>query len=158
MQKTKSLISFLLIFAYSFGFVHNLIPHCEIHTEHSADIIEHHDKHHFHHEGEEVDNEHSHVVHNDHFDDNFLDYLLCALENANHHDDGCNLEFYTQTTDFENIEKFGEKSVDYFTFQSCFVEKESNTSKRNNAHVGILYLSEEFVALCPHRGPPLHNS
>jgi hypothetical protein len=159
MQMRKALISFLLILSYSFGFAHNLVPHCtEFHIEHADEIHEHHDDHHDHEVGEIIDDDHSHVVHNDHYDDNLLDYFLCALEDVNHHDDGCNLECYTQIPEFNGSEKSADKSLDHFDFQSCFVSLERTSSESNYTDVSVLHLSEESTAQCPYRGPPSHNS
>jgi len=53
MQMRNSLISFLLIFSYSFGFAHNFVPHCtDVHVAQGHGHSEHHDNHHEHEKGE----------------------------------------------------------------------------------------------------------
>jgi hypothetical protein len=109
MKMRASLISFLLIFAYSIGFAHELIPH--YHVEDGFFVVKNSELHH--HVAPE-DRDLDDISHNDHLDDGFLDYLVCIVSHADHsaHD---NVEFVHQGVDL-SIDKF--ISADYISLIS----------------------------------------
>lgn len=79
----NSLVSLLLLLIYSVGLSFVLMPHnhsVEQHNlTHSSDSI-----HHQHHQHEPGDADHQHVKHDNHFDHNFFDYVLCLLSDIEH--------------------------------------------------------------------------
>jgi hypothetical protein len=79
MQLKKTLISFLLIFAYSIGFAHELIPH--YHAEDGFLIGE---KAELHHHVSPKDRDFDDIFHADHLDDSFLDFLVCIISHSEH--------------------------------------------------------------------------
>lgn len=93
MQLKKTIISFLLIIAYSVGFAHELIPH--YHVEDGVNIGANEELHHHVTPNERDLND---ITHDDHLDDNFLDFLVCIISHSEHssHD---NLEALHQGTD-----------------------------------------------------------
>lgn len=110
MKMYKSLISLILIFAYSIGFAHSFVPHnTELHCDHGSKVVEHYGNHHAHEDGERVSEDHSHIAHADHYDESFLDLIACALENVNHNKGSCNLDFYTPNPEFNLSEIVIEK-------------------------------------------------
>ena len=98
MQRGRILIVFILLFSYSFGFAHNIIPHCD--TDHAEsncfkyahELTENHDGHHQHTKGEEQLLEHSHIAHSNHFDDNLIEYVKCLFESPSHGHDFCSMD------------------------------------------------------------------
>lgn len=106
MKMRNSLISFLLIFAYSIGFAHELIPH--YHVEDGFSLRKNAEMHH--HVAQE-DRDLDDISHNDHLDDGFLDYLVCIVSHADHSADH-SVKFIHQGTDL-SIDKF--TSADYLS-------------------------------------------
>ena len=104
-----SLISFLLIFAYSIGFAHELIPH--YHVEDGFLIGE---KAELHRHVSPKDRDFDDIFHADHLDDSFLGYLVCIISHTDHsaHD---HVELLHQGTDL-SFDKF--TSADYISLIS----------------------------------------
>jgi hypothetical protein len=151
MQLKNAVISFLLICSYSLGFAHNVIPHCD---EAHGNGANHSHEHHIHIGPDETNEEHTHIAHNDHFDDGILELLICALEVVNHHDGACDLEFYTQIKEFNGSEKADNKSVETSVFSigdnNVFLNRLSN----KYSDLVILCNTKEYDEPCPNRGPP----
>jgi len=158
MQLKNSLISFLLIFSYSFGFAHNLVPHCtEIHTEQEQGGIEHHDKHHEHQEGELISENHSHIAHADHYDDGLIDLLVCALENAHHNDDTCDLDCYSPIKEYNASEKAIKKLNVDADWQFSFTVLNAEVKEALFSEVVTHRKTKGLISVFSYRGPPIHS-
>lgn len=109
MQLKKTLISFLLIFAYSIGFAYELVPH--YHVEDGFSVVKNAEMHH--HVSIE-DRDLDDISHYDHLDDDFLDFLVCIVSHSDHsaHD---NVEFVHQGVDL-SFDKFS--SADFISLIS----------------------------------------
>lgn len=155
----NALISFLLIFSYSFGFAHNFVPHCtELHAEHGSELSEHHDNHHEHEDGEIIGENHSHIAHADHFDDGLIDLLVCALEDVNHHDGACDLDCYTPITQFNSSEQEIGKLNLVVDFQFSIVEIDLSSLKSCYSDALSHRATEGLIHTYSYRGPPTHTS
>lgn len=108
-MKKRVFISLLLILTYTVSFAHSFVPHCtDNHPIESHSELEHNHAHH-NHEGHESNEEgHSHVEHGDHFDEGFLDYLVCLFDGVHHHDHSCDVQLVPQYDVFDHS---SEKSV-----------------------------------------------
>jgi hypothetical protein len=92
MQFKRTVIALSLLFAYSLGFAHELIPHCHhnegvavLGEESATHSHEHEHEHHHHDQSQESEeHEHDHVQHQDHFDDGLMDFIICVLTAAEH--------------------------------------------------------------------------
>ena len=151
MRLRKTLISFLLIFSYSIGFAHNAIPHCD--EEHGNNVHHSHEQNHQHASSEELNSEHSHFAHNDHFDHGFIDLLICALESSSHHNGACESECYNTITDYSSIKTVNNSnhSSDFISSNDIF---ESNITTVDYSTNILLNSSKEYLILYPYRGPP----
>lgn len=158
MQLKNSLISFLLIFSYSFGFAHNLVPHCtETHAEREQGVIEHHDKHHEHQEGELISENHSHIAHADHYDDGLFDLLVCALENAHHNDDTCDLDCYSPIKEYNALEKAIKKLNGDADWQFSFTVLNTEAKEALFSEVVTQRKTKGLISVFSYRGPPIHS-
>lgn len=159
MKMRNSLISFLLIFSYSFGFAHNFVPHCtDVHVAQGHGHGEHHDNHHEHEKGEVIADDHSHIANADHYDDGLIDFLVCALENVNHNDDTCNLDCYTPITEFNNSEKTDETPNLVDDFHFAIIEVDLYSIKSSYSDAVSHRATEGLIHDYSYRGPPTHIS
>lgn len=157
MQFKKTIISLLLICSYSFGFAHNLIPHCT--TPHSlGNQIEtghHTHDHHAHEEHHSNEKDHSHVKHGDHFDHGFLDYLVCLLEDVHHDDSSCDLECYTPINEYKSSEYEKNQNLEPIIVNSSVVWSFEASLPTINRIV-LSGISKLSVKQDPDRGPPAY--
>ncbi len=156
MEVKKTFISFLIIFSYTLGFAHNLVPHCD--EQHSAVDNGYHNEYHHHNNDESITSDHSHIAHNDHYDKDVLDLIICAFEESNHHGENCNLELYTPSFKFIQPEKSilgSSNPFDEFTYES---ELDLDASISNYYNNSFLTPSDELTIIIPLRGPPVHIS
>ena len=154
-QFKKTVISLILILSYSIGFAHNLIPHCtDFHSdgEHS-ESAHHNHSHHTHDDGNFVEENHDHVEHDDHFDDGYLDYLICLIDNLDHSNGSCNLECYTPLVEykFANNEDIQSQDLEVDWIESDFFPEYSVEDYRTNT---ILTNSVLGIEQRPERAPP----
>ncbi len=151
----KQIISVFLLFTYSVGFSHSMIPHCTA-TETSCHKDVHHHEHHEHHEHNdaEVHDDSDHVMHNDHFDESFYDLMLCVLSELEHHAGDCGTEACLLANRTETSGKAVAKTklaaVLVALLQVSFQEPSISTF---NAEVASIYLAPNIHG-SPHRGPP----
>lgn len=150
MQK-RSFIAIFILFSYTIGFSHYLIPHCD--TGHEESIIHDSEEHaihfHQHHDENLVENkeDHAHYKHEDHFDEGFYDLLVCFLSKVEHPEtEGCLDPVIIKTLD-----------------------KTTSTSKKDQAQLAILFglvsnviifSNEEDVYLHSiefYHSPPIHS-
>ncbi len=92
----KLILSIFLLFTYSLGFAHSFIPH--VHTSESQNHEHVHEEnghaHHHHHSLEQVNQDHEHISHGDHFDNGFYEVLICFLHDVNPHKDECSHPYF----------------------------------------------------------------
>lgn len=81
MKYLKQVISIFLLFVYSIGFTHSVIPHTHL-NEFIFDGNNFHSENHKHASIENIDFDD--VNHKDHLDDNLLDYVLCLFSEMKH--------------------------------------------------------------------------
>jgi hypothetical protein len=147
MNFLKPFISLLLLLTYSFGFAHNLVPHCTDFTN------ENHTASHNHHTTE-ADDEHSHITHNDHFDEGFYDYLVCLVHETETPESECSEEHCFTINNNPNFLKTANKlhtTIVLFAVFQPIVQNEPITYFSTD--VEINYLSPPLEDP-PHRGPP----
>ncbi|PCJ23903.1 MAG: hypothetical protein COA97_10715 [Flavobacteriales bacterium] len=153
MQLSKILISLLLLLTYSFGFAHNLVPHCGEIIPHEAHAPSH--EHHQHSEGEKQLTKHSHVTHNNHFDEGVYDYLVCLVNETDDSDTECSIEhcftFSSNNFSLKKINKIQTAIVLFAVFQPT-VQNESIAYSSTDLEIN--YLSPPLED-SPHRGPPI---
>jgi hypothetical protein len=136
------------------------MPSCtESHVghEHHSEVAHNEDGHHHHGEDELINDAHSHIVHNDHFDDNVLDYLLCALKESKHHHEPCDLHDVTTIHEFAGIEKNADNALLFssiLTTESPLIDRPALTF--HSTHFNSIQ-SLEYIEYCQHRGPPKHS-
>lgn len=133
-MRNQVFISLLFILTYSLGFAHNFVPHCsDVHLNGRHSETEHNHGHHSHDEHNSIDVDHSHVEHGDHFDEDFLDYLICLFEGNQHHDHSCDTQYASQDFEFKySIEKPTQPSQ--VTTAEClasYFEQQSNAISTN---------------------------
>lgn len=159
MQTAKHLISYLLLFVYSFGFAHYLIPHCDnesdvthIHTELEPVGHSHHDSD----VHEDEADQHKHIQHESHFDEGLYDFLFCFLSGVEHQESTCVLDNYLTKTDSKESRNFNNK------FQLLAVLSVLNNpdilSISNQIYTENLdiYVSP-IIHLSPNKGPPNYS-
>lgn len=133
-MRNRVVISLLFILTYSLGFAHNFVPHCsDVHLVDDHSELEHNHDHHTHDGQNSIDVDHSHVEHGDHFDEDFLDYLICLFEGNQHHDHSCDTQYAPQDSEFKySIEKPTQPSqVATIECIAPCIEKRSNAISTN---------------------------
>ena len=101
MRFYKIIISLTLLFTYSLGFVHNLVPHCSSISSHES-----HSSHQHHSHDEPHEENHIHVLHENHVDEGILDYILCVVnESANEGNECIEEHFFTLQSNTVSLKK-----------------------------------------------------
>ena len=96
MNLKNIILAYFLILSYTLSFAQSLIPHSEglIDGKHIHDLShEHHHTHskvHSHSTGD-------HIVHADHLDESFYDYLICIFSDLEHGESECAFEHEAPT-------------------------------------------------------------
>ncbi|MBL4745076.1 MAG: hypothetical protein JKY08_01785 [Flavobacteriaceae bacterium] len=158
MKINKLIISLLLLLTYAFGFAHSAIPHVDgghanlqLQTE---TILTHSHAHHQHATGETSEDNHEHLSHDNHYDTNITDYLLCVLNEMEHKDSNCNVLQYIplkrSNKNLENLSKTAVIALVYSFFIYLEQPVESVSYYSNNAP---LFKSPPLLN-SPNRGPP----
>ena len=148
----RTIISMLLIFTYTVGFAHNLIPHCNDDHTNGVHVETHHHAHHTHASDDRSAEDHSHVEHGDHFDEGFLDYLVCLFEGIQHHDNACDVECYPQANQVKySTENLVSTDAVIATLGNQFHIE--NTSVKINSDVQQIQ-SQKGLDTSPGRAPP----
>lgn len=114
MRLKQVIISLLLLFVYSFGFAHSMMPH--EHGFYAQNEPEFHDHEHHDH-ANDIEVNKSHIDHNDHCDEGLFDLILCVLNDFQHHNHDCEDEHLN----FENSKRLTNTNVNNsasFTFSS----------------------------------------
>ncbi len=159
MQRGKILIVFILLFSYTFGFAHNIIPHCDTdHSESSCfsnahELTHEHEGHHQHNDNELASNDHNHIPHSNHFDDNLLEYVKCLFESPAHGNDLCSMDniAHTQNDNEVKIDDLKFLAVFCSLFELKLIEKNDIQNHFEHLNIDSSYKLERN----PLRGPPL---
>lgn len=155
MNYHKLIITILLLLTYSFGFAHNLVPHCNDFTEESHDHSSNHN-HHFHSEGEELHDDHIDIAHDDHFDGGLFDFITCLVHESELPEDECSVEHcftINPSTSSLKINKIQTAIILFAVFQPIAQDEADFLS---TSDVEIKYLSPPLED-SPHRGPPFFS-
>ena len=160
MKAKKIIISLLLLFAYSLGFAHNIIPH-----QHDAESKEHiveHDGHHHHnhsHQHKTVKHshtDHQHISHGNHYDEDFYDLLVCFLHKADHQDDCKDQHFLPANSNRISINKLQANMLVAVLFSVTTETEQSELTSDDQVDTEKTYLSP-FIEDIPLRGPPSNS-
>lgn len=148
MQFRKVLISCTLLLAYSFGFAHDLLPHCHHDGANASTHVVEHDGHHHHdHEG--------HEHHDKHADESLMDLLICLLSATEHSDDHGNDCFVVPTpTSAKANDRLADVQLAVVLYNLLVVPEEIVILSGCNATATALS-SGPFLSSAPQRGPPV---
>ena len=144
---------------YVIGFTHTLLPHHQEVAAGESQVIavegeHHHHRHIEHHANADAVENHQHIVHENHCDEDFVDLVMCFISEVEHPENDCNLDFY----DFTKPELISENNgvkvrfvAVYMTLLNLGVQCENTTEY----HIGtdIIYQSPP-IDYSPTRGPP----
>lgn len=155
MKLIKPIIAVFLLLTYSFAFAVELVPHCHIdnHVEYLG--FEKKGNHHGHHQHVSPENKDADdVFHENHLDDNLLDFVICLLSELEHPESDIlhqHLIIYeSNNIDYKSISKTKIIAV----LASIFIEP---SVLMTNDKIDIPYLNEYqllVVNSLPNRGPP----
>lgn len=150
----KFCISFFLLLTYTFGFAHNLIPHCqELAIGEKQNISHHHHEHHQHQSEEETNPDHEHIPHEDHFDAGIYDLILCILSEAAHPSSECNVDLYFPINGNDSIKELTKANLLGVLFTLFQFPEQSDTLSVYIGEGIALYLTPPLDN-SPSRGPP----
>jgi len=92
----KVFISLFLLMSYIIGYAHELLPHHQEMDAVEQSVINIDGKHHHHnHTSPSETKENKRLVsHQNHFDEGVLDLLVCLINEVEHQENDCNLDFY----------------------------------------------------------------
>ena len=158
MQISRIIISCFLLFTYSLGFAHYLIPHCEAsNIDHQVAAHQenpHHHHEHHQHTSDEKDVVHEDIVHNGHLDAGLYDLILCFLSDAEHPTNDCNLQHYLLAKTNDNIDtKLAKSRFVALLFVAFCITDQDEQIPESNSERAVAYLSPP-IEDPPHRGPP----
>tara|TARA_R110002072_G_scaffold238038_3_gene395446 strand:+ start:3443 stop:3901 length:459 start_codon:yes stop_codon:yes gene_type:complete len=149
MQFGRIIISFFLIFSYSFGFAHSLVPHC---SDSSPVEINHQHKH-----QSELNNsheKHEHIVHANHFDEGIYDLLICLMSDShNGTSDCCTQHVSSNTSSLSAVLSNNDIAKLVSSFVAIFGIAENNEKTHFSELSDVIYTSPEVNAHSL-RGPP----
>lgn len=151
----------LLLLTYSFGFTHNLIPHCNDLVKESHSHTSNHNhasnhNHHFHAEGDQLHDEHIDIAHHDHYDGGLLDFITCLVHESELPEEECSVEHcftINPSTSSLKINKIQTAIILFAVFQPIAQDEADFLS---TSDVEIKYLSPPLED-SPHRGPPFFS-
>ncbi len=103
MKITKIILSLFLLFTYSLGIAHNIIPHQHDDGSHQHVSENHHNHGHEHHSSNIAHTDHHHISHGDHFDENMYELLLCFLHQSENHENDCKKQHYTPSKTYRSL-------------------------------------------------------
>lgn len=158
MQFGRIIISLSLLLTYSMGFAHNLVPHheetMEQHVVAEASNEHHGHAHHEHPLAIDLVDSHEHISHNNHFDSDVYDLIVCFFNETAHPTSACNIEHFPNSKSASDSKVKNGNSVismiDDKSVQVAYIEivmPFGNTS--------TIPYSNPPITQSPHRGPPL---
>jgi hypothetical protein len=155
----KSGISITLLFAYLLGFSHSLTPHCEIHCEDLAES-----NHHYRHEHAigstdlDLDN---HIAHGDHYDEGWVDYLVCLLSDFHHQCSGFNAEYFVNHENVQFKKSFqqnNDQASEFAVFRNSeLIIQKILTSLIRITGPPVGFESQAYTYDFAQRGPPFYS-
>ncbi len=152
----KLIISFTLLLTYSFGFAHNLVPHCNDLFEENHNHAPSHN-HHQHQEGEVIDAEHADISHNDHFDEGVYDFIVCIVQESEALAEDCIVE-HCFTVNFNEFSlKDFSKIQTAILFSTVLDLSVAYKLDSNYFEVAEEIHSTPLIENSPHRGPPIFS-
>ncbi len=152
MNLKNSILAYFLILSYTLSFAHNLIPHSDtlIDGQHLHDLI--HEHNHFHSDFHSHSTD-DHILHENHLDENVLDYLICIFSDLEHGESECAMEHETPSQEVNVSFLF----VDVFYAVINFHDIDVILEQKNKEYS----ISKEIIYSSPHystyklRGPPI---
>lgn len=154
MKINKVIISLILLLTYSFGFAHNLVPHCTDSGEENHNHSPSHN-HHFHFEGEAINSEHADIAHDDHFDEGINDFITCLVNESETPAEDCSIEHCFTV----NFNEFSLKDLNKIQTAILFstVSDLSVAYKLDSNYFEVVeeIHSTPLIENSPHRGPPI---
>lgn len=156
MELKKTILSIILLATYTLGLAFNTTAVCQDLAIGETEISQHHHDHHEHIETESITSDHEHLVHEDHLDEGWYDFIVCFLSDLEHSQDKCHT---IQTSQF--LFKRGNSINDVskivaaisFFFYGISIEEESD-------EYGEYYVNN-YSSPCIHnisdRGPPIYS-
>jgi len=152
----KVIISFFLLGAYIIGYAHALLPHHQEMDAVEQSVMNIDGKHHHHHHASQSETFASQqsIQHQSHFDEGVLDLLVCLINEVEHQENDCNLDFY----DLAKPEMISENDLVKARFVAVFIAvRNLNIQSKNEGtpSIGadIIYHAPPII-LSPNRGPP----
>ncbi|PCH76940.1 MAG: hypothetical protein COB98_04940 [Flavobacteriaceae bacterium] len=158
MKINKIAISLLLLLTYAFGFAHSAIPHVDgghanLQSE-TETISAHSHAHHQHKKGETSDSNHEHLSHDNHFDANITDYMLCVLNNMEHKDANCNvLQYIPIKRSNKNLENLSKTAVIALVY-SFFIYIDQPVENASYYTFEASLFKSPPLLNSPNKGPP----
>jgi len=158
MKNSKIVISLILLLTYTFGFAHSAIPHvngghANLQSQTEA-VSDHSHAHHQHHEGETSDSNHEHLSHDNHFDADITDYMLCVLNELEHKDANCNvLQYIPIKRSNKNLENLSETAIIALVY-SFIINFEAPIKSAFNYSYTVAFFKAPVLENSPTRGPP----
>mgnify|MGYP000650090300 CR=1 FL=1 len=147
MLNLKHIASYFLLLVYGVSFGHQIIPH-----HHHEENQDHQSESHKH-CAVEVET-HSHVAHDDHFDEGFIDYLACVFGN-HEHNPSRECEIVEGPNDQKNNAKYNPSGLETGSYYSSQTGGEYLIARNTS---GFLYIEtrQNLIAdLLAKRGPPV---
>ncbi len=154
-RNLKFCISLFLLLTYTFGFAHNLIPHCqELATGEKQNISHHHHEHHKHKPDVKPSYEHGHIVHEGHFDENIYDLIVCILSELEHPADNCHSSHYILASQNNDLTKqLSKVKIVAVLFSLLNFTNQRKPLSEYSCEVAVQY-SYPPLDNSPNRGPP----
>ena len=151
------IISFFLLFVYSFGFAHSMMPHEHgFYAEHQPESISESFKNHNHqHHVCETPSE-SCINHEDHCDEGFLDLIVCIFNDLNSNHTDCDIEIETNTDKRIKFNSSGSQTKYSKSDFNVFIGHQVyfNSTVQYNYFQLFSDYSSPPIENSPHRGPP----
>ena len=138
------------------GYAHVLIPHHQeiAVVENTLASTEGKHPHHQHNQKLDTSGNHNLISHENHFDEGFLDLLVCLISEVEHPGNDCNLDFYN----FANPKFVGHKELTKTRFVAVFIAlfvlSEQNLKIAKYTFDNDLIYQSPSLHIAPNRGPP----
>ena len=152
MKLIKSIIALFLLLTYSFAFAVELVPHSHINHVNMEKGEGHHHNNHQHVSTENKDADD--VLHENHLDDNLLDFVICLLSKLEHPES----DIFQQHLIVSELNNINPKSISktkvIAILTAIFVD---SSVLITNDEIDTPYLNEYqslVVKSSPNRGPP----
>lgn len=162
MRLLKTIISITLLLTYVLGFGHSLTPHCEINCN-GLNEEKHLHEHHQHDGDDHLNSEHDHVEHGDHFDEGWVDYLVCLFSDVEHHGSNCHTHYVVSEENIQwnksiekNADQNNKSNIAVFVEYKLIGQKLTTTTNRVNGPP-INFYRQTHLSSFTLRGPPIYS-